>query len=550
MNFISQKTQSIYDFIPNVLGVSKALQTDFPHGVKIIDPWNGDAGSGKSLIDGALSIDGAQCGIKDLLLGKIENNQEKNAWLEHLHSFTWLRDLKALGGEQARITARKFISSWMESHTRKSKQPNQVDWQDGVVGTRLSMWASHYQCFVSGANDEFRESFFQSISLQAKELCKTIDKINTKEKSSIDAACGLVVASVIITGGEKWMDAAIESLKLSLGEQILADGGHASRSPSVLCAVLSNLIFVKYVLTTNGLAVPEFITSSIEKTGSALRFFRYSDKGLALFHGSQEGARCLIDSILSQAGAANVRTPSSLPNSGYERLAQGKSVLLMDVGASAAAPFDKAAHASPLAFEFCHGKERVFVSCGSYPLSGQWREVLRATPAHCTLTVGNRNACEIGDSGGFTRRVQSIASTRDDAQNASIVEGCHDGYVPACGISHRRRVYLTNRGQDLRGQETLTSTTGAPIEPISASVRFHLHPRVSVALVRDGTQALLRIPGGQGWSFMQDGATLSLENSIYLGSGANVRKTKQIVLNYSIKDSSAVIKWALQRCSS
>jgi uncharacterized heparinase superfamily protein len=78
-------------------------------------------------------------------------------------------------------------------------------------------------------------------------------------------------------------------------------------------------------------------------------------------------------------------------------------------------------------------------------------------------------------------------------------------------------------------------------------VRFHLHPRVSVALIQGGTQALLRVPGGAGWRFTCGGAALGLDNSVYLGTGTAPRKTKQIVLTAALDTKTARIRWALQR---
>jgi len=98
----------------------------------------------------------------------------------------------------------------------------------------------------------------------------------------------------------------------------------------------------------------------------------------------------------------------------------------------------------------------------------------------------------------------------------------------------------------MRGEETLTCSIGLG-RSHAATVRFHLHPRVPVSLVQDGTEALLRLPGGSGWRFSTTGATLSLENSIYLGEGVHPRKTKQIVLRTTMDTDTAQIKWALQR---
>src|SRR5690606_5834176 len=125
-----------------------------------------------------------------------------------------------------------------------------------------------------------------------------------------------------------------------------------------------------------------------------LRFFRYTDKGLAVFHGTQEGECGFLGCVLLKANAKG-RVLRGLPQSGFERVTMGRSVLMVDAGGAPAYPYDDAVHAAPLAFEFVYGKERMIVSCGAQALDDDWAEALRATAAHNALSLDYRNACEI-----------------------------------------------------------------------------------------------------------------------------------------------------------
>jgi uncharacterized heparinase superfamily protein len=136
--------------------------------------------------------------------------------------------------------------------------------------------------------------------------------------------------------------------------------------------------------------------------------------------------------------------------------------------------------------------------------------------------------------------------SRNESKDAILLEGSHDGYVPLNGITHRRRLYLSREGHDLRGEDSLTCSTGLG-KPAEVALRFHLHPRVQVSLIQDGAEALLRLSGGAGWRFSHGGGRLALENSLYLGSGAQPRKTKQLVIHAPMDSDFAQIKWALQR---
>ena len=127
-----------------------------------------------------------------------------------------------------------------------------------------------------------------------------------------------------------------------------------------------------------------------------------------------------------------------------------------------------------------------------------------------------------------------------------LIDACHDGYVPMNGITHRRRFYMADKGHDFRGEDNLTCATGLAV-PHEVALRFHLHPKVMVSLIKDDEEALLRLNNGTGWRFTADGGTLELENSVYLGHGIRPRKTKQLVIRGKMDSDHAQFKWALQQ---
>ena len=218
----------------------------------------------------------------------------------------------------------------------------------------------------------------------------------------------------------------------------------------------------------------------------------------------------------------------------------------MDIGAPPQWPYDARASAAPLAFEMTYGKERMIVNCGAHPFSPEWQEALRGTAAHTTLDIDNRNACEIKEDGHIGRKPAAIKSERTEKKTSLLVEAQHDGYVSLNGLTHTRRLYLCERGQDLRGEDILSADV-APEKHHDYALRFHLHPRVKVSLVKDDTEALLRLPSGTGWRFQQEGGTLSLQDSIYFGEGTSPVKTQQIVVTGQTLSAVTLLKWAFQR---
>ena len=105
---------------------------------------------------------------------------------------------------------------------------------------------------------------------------------------------------------------------------------------------------------------------------------------------------------------------------------------------------------------------------------------------------------------------------------------------------HRRRLYLAESGEDIRGEDVVE----AP-DPQPYVLRFHLHPGVSASLQQDGETVLLRLPGGGGWRLRAEGARMTLEESVYLGSAAP-RRSEQVVLT-SRADGPQQVKWAISK---
>ena len=65
------------------------------------------------------------------------------------HGFTWLRDLRALGTDAARLRARALVSDWIA--TRRRTTP--VAYRPDVAGARIAAWLGHYDFFAATADD-------------------------------------------------------------------------------------------------------------------------------------------------------------------------------------------------------------------------------------------------------------------------------------------------------------------------------------------------------------------------------------------------------------
>lgn len=502
------------------------------------DVWKGSADRARWLIHGGVfTLEGDQLELHN---ANWQPDGVDDTWIKHIHSFDWLRDLKTLGGSKGRMAARAMLENWMCQYPHY----NDVTWRADIMGARLANWLSSFTFFGESATEEFQEQFYISMARQIRHLSRTVPG-NLSGIPLLQAIKGLAFAGLAVEGREQLLEQALNLLHKEISKQILSDGGHISRNPQQLLEAVVILVDIRMALRQGGYPCPEKIMHALDRAVPALRFFRHNDRHFALFNGCQEGHEDLMKQALMHAGN-RARTLNSLPHTGYERMTLGRGLIIMDTGKPPKWPHDTTSHAAPLAFEMSYGRERIIVNCGSHPTNPDWQDMLRFTAAHTTLTIDDRNAYEIHKDGSLSRKAKKVSPNREDSIGTVLLNCSHDGYVPVNGITHQRRLYYADQGHDLRGEDTLTCTTGLN-KTHDITVRFHLHPKVNVSLVKDGEEAILVLPGGTGWKFTASGAPLTLEDSVYLGDGIRPRKSRQLVISAKMDAETLQIKWALQR---
>ncbi len=499
------------------------------------DPWPGDADRGAAILAGSFPLAHSVLAAEGEAIWDLAG--APRPWLDELHSFQWLADLRTLGGGAARRQARELMAGWC----RRFGFFNAQAWRPSVLARRLSAWLGHYDFVAGSADDETRARYFRALLRQLRHL----DRIGNAVGDPIDR---LVVAKVMIAGGIALPDdgdrvtPGLKRLQRALAQDFLADGGHATRSPAVQVEALRHLVDIRAALGAAGRSIPDALQTAIDRLAGVVRFLRHGDGGMALFHDGNEEEGWRIDVVLAQA-VARAGMPARLPQTGYERLQAGRTVVIMDAGAPPPAGMGARGHASALAFEMSVGKERMIVSMGAAPTAeAEWRHLQRASAAHSTLVVADTNSVPIRRSGGFGRWRGTVAARREDRDGAVLAEARHNFYAARFGLAHRRRLYLAAGGEDLRGEDTLEGPAGR-----AYAIRFHLHPEVRASLLQGGG-ALLRLPAGSGWRMRVDGAAIALGDSVYFGHGGDMKRTQQIVLSGTTGEGGeTVVRWAFQR---
>lgn len=527
--------QTLSDAVGGVFRLSRTRQIPVPKepSLHLYDGWPGDADAGRRWLDNKLVCFGQEI---DLLPCPWQDAQFNAATLYYLNGFSWLRDLRELGGEAARLKARQWLQEWLE-------QPPPSEGEDiAVVGERLTHWIGHYSFFCDSAADDFRHTYFAQIARDSLVVRRALARGEITARPL--AICkGALWSSLFLAGAlENDRDFA-RCLTNALSTSLNADGGAKDRRADSAAHHLMDLIDIRQALRAASLDVGPDVNRMIEACAAGLRLLRHGDGGFALFNGCTAQLDADIDSLLTQS-EVKARALMALPETGYFRLVNGRSLVLVDGGIATL----EGSHTAPLAFELSDARQRLVVNCGAAPLEPKWHQPLRATAAHSTLVIDDNNA--VGASHAHALETCQVVAGRDVEDRNQLFEGEHDGYVPRYGMVHRRRLFLDASGADLRGEDTLLYNGGPTRRGRDFALRFHLHPRVSASLVQNQTEVLLRLSSGKGWRFRVSDGLIALHESVYFGDGRHSRSQQIIVtgsLDSAIENGDMQLKWAFQR---
>jgi uncharacterized heparinase superfamily protein len=496
--------------------------------------WPGSSDRGAGLVEGRFRFLNHTLNAEDAFTEALEAGP---SWQAELHGFEWLRDMRVVGTEAARIQARNCVASWIAANPKW----HPLTWRPDVLSSRLCNWLTHAEFMSAGADAAFATTFLDNTARQVKHL-RRVARFIPDGLDRMLVTKARVYAALCLPGGARHAPRLVRIIAAMCERQILPDGGHIERSPKAQLAALRHLIDLRSILQASNIDVPEALQLAIDRAAPMLRFYRHGDGGLALFNGSNEGEAWLVDVVLTKAESRG-KPLTSAPHTGFERFMANRTLVIADCGAPPVV--GTGAHAGALSFEMSVGKQRIVVNCGAYAgRDEQWKLAQRSTAAHSTMVVDDRNSAEIRDDGSIGARPITVTAERLEADGNTWFDLSHNGYARALDLIHRRRIYVNASGTDVRGEDTLEGSGDHKF-----AIRFHLHPSVKASLVKDGASVLLRLPDKSGWRMRCSGGVASLQESIYLGDGQESRRSEQIVISGAATQGTAQVKWALTRLS-
>lgn len=514
------------------------------------DPWPGDKARGDAFLDGHYRWNSFERQSASPPF-RAENAPED--FLAYLHSFCWLRDVVAAGRpEEAQLFVEACVRRWIDDFSTF----HPLAWRADILGERFIHFTAYAPVILANNDLVYRSKVLNALARQARHLMRSAAKAGDG-LPKIKAATGLIYSGLLLPGAMARQAKGESLLGRELNHFVYADGGVATRSPKDALDVLKLMISLRALYRKLEQEVPPPVQMAIDRLVPSLKGLMHQDGGLSAFHGSRPGNADGIALALKLAESTAHPTDNGA-KSGYQRLACGKSLIIMDAGPPPATPYSAKAHSSVLAFEFSHKKQRILINCGSAtgdsPLGLDLARMTRTTAAHTALVISNTNSAQLRKDGMIGRAADSTRYIRQEGPQGIWLEVSHDGYERRLGIQQKRRLFLSADGLDLRGEDALTlADARGRLSPLSAhdvDIRFHLHPDVEATPTQDGEAAILRLPTKGGWMFRARGAQLKIDDSLYIDEYGVMQRTKQLVLSTPIDDLPLSINWSLKAMTS
>jgi uncharacterized heparinase superfamily protein len=471
-------------------------------------------------------------------------------WFDRLHDFRWLRHHRAADTELARANATALMTDWIELWGHKF---HSSAWRSDIIASRLIAWFCHSPLLNRDASRANHRAMLRSIARQTRYLHHNVARTRDGYPRLL-ATIALAYAALCLAGREKMIIPSARDLDRELIRQILPDGGHISRNPVVLVQILADLLPLKRAYDKHGQLPSAALISAIDRMMGALQFYRHSTGELAQFNGTGSTPSDLMAIVLHYDKTKGA-PQNSAPQSGFERLSAGKTVVLMDTGKPLSRVSARKALAGTLSFEMSSGSNRFIANCGVPDVSfDRYAPFTRATAAHSTVTINDTSSSRFANDSALSsllpspliRSPERVSVSRVSDQGGVGLEASHDGYQRKYSIVHDRALTLSEDGSVLSGCDQFLPSGGKVADTTVAALRFHLPAAMTVSMLASGHSILIAAPNKDAWIFTCLDADVALEESIQFSGPDGPRKSEQIVVHvYPARLN--LVRWSLEQ---
>lgn len=412
-------------------------------------PETGDIETANDIYSGSFEL--ADSKIQASPDSIFEKAKAAPAFQKELQEFEWLKHFCVNPKHLHACFVGRALTAWCEISPSK-----------GSVGSELARLALLTRLLPEIAKPldaNGQQPFVTALLLQVKNLKRT--RIRTSDET-ITKALALAHAALVLDDANGLGAEASLLLETQLPLRILPDGGHVTGDQSKLLEIACAISTLEQ---SHGFRCGPQTRSSVDRLMQFLKMLKRGDNTFAFIPGTRDVSRLLQTFSGDQhLGLA--------PHSGFARLAQGKSVLIVDKALNA-----------------------------DFSIHGRHLMVFSEFQSAAVVTAR------------YHINLQTIAA---------------GSFFEALGSRNSRRIFMAASGHDIRFEDQLPENTEARWLKISIS------ETIKTTVTRDAATAMLVMPDHTVWQIMVRGARFIVEpegHELYLKADAGPAAT----INWSIK---------------
>lgn len=321
-----------------------------------------------------------------------------------------------------------------------------------------------------------------------------------------------------LTDSERWARYGRDTLLSEISRQIHLDGVGAEQSPTYTAFSLEWLLLCGKTAEQLGQPFPKSYWERITLAGEFLRWIT-DDLGNQPLIGDDDAGRVFYSQITAETYVSSIlgslSTTTSRPDlappmtqghlreayfgkpthnkigpigvrcfeaGGYtvarmQSAQQTEILFIMDHGALGYLSIAAHGHADALAVWLHIDGQPILVDAGTYLYhsGGEWRDHMRGTPAHNTLSVEGQDSSTISGPFNWSSKANISGVVFNDNVDSWSIEAEHDGYMRQFGLKHHRRVEYKSNGVF----SIIDSLTGS-CQTRSVEIGFLIHPDLVV----------------------------------------------------------------------
>ncbi len=358
--------------------------------------------------------------------------EREKIWRYNQHYFS---DLNADDAKNRVQIHRDLLKSWIENNPPGKG----VGWEPYPCSLRIVNWIKW-----SLDGNPLNAAELHSLANQVRWLIKNIEW-HILGNHLFANAKALIFAGVWFDGPEaqEWLYKGFEILEKEFSEQIMPDGGHFELSTMYHALAVEDVLDLVNICICYQSALSETQCKATneweEKVPSMIHWLRtmcHPDGEISFFNDAAINIAPHPDYIYRYADRLRIflkpgtNAITNLPDSGYARLENKTSVLLVDMAPVGPEYLPGHAHADTLSFELSIYGKRVICNSGTSVYGASLERLRqRSTQAHSTIVIDSENSSEVWGGFRVARRAKVFGAKTEERNGSLYAEATHNGYT-------------------------------------------------------------------------------------------------------------------------